>query len=103
MIVTLRAKSMLRCSLDSRYLSNLARFVQYQLLTRNVVTKQGGPHEHQIAAVATQLREVATPAFAAYCAQVRIGLSLCLLCPALIDDWLVLDRSRRTHTRLPRR
>ena len=31
---------------------------------------QGGPHEHQIAAVATQLKEVATPAFRAYSEQV---------------------------------
>lgn len=27
---------------------------------------QGGPHEHQIAAVATQLKEVATPEFKTY-------------------------------------
>ena len=32
---------------------------------------QGGPHVHQIAAIATQLKEVATPAFRAYAAQVR--------------------------------
>jgi glycine hydroxymethyltransferase len=32
---------------------------------------QGGPHEHQIAAVATQLREVATPGFADYMSTVR--------------------------------
>ena len=31
---------------------------------------QGGPHEHQIAAIATQLKEVATPEFKAYSAQV---------------------------------
>ena len=31
---------------------------------------QGGPHEHQIAGIATQLKEVATPEFAAYAAQV---------------------------------
>ena len=31
---------------------------------------QGGPHEHQIAAVATQLKEVATPEFRAYSTQV---------------------------------
>ena len=31
---------------------------------------QGGPHEHQIAAIATQLKEVATPAFADYTRQV---------------------------------
>lgn len=32
---------------------------------------QGGPHEHQIAGVATQLKEVATPAFKEYAKQVR--------------------------------
>eukprot|EP01138_Halocafeteria_seosinensis_P013787 gb/GECG01014079.1/.p1 GENE.gb/GECG01014079.1/~~gb/GECG01014079.1/.p1 ORF type:complete len:478 (+),score=71.48 gb/GECG01014079.1/:1-1434(+) len=32
---------------------------------------QGGPHEHQIAAVATQLKEVATPQFKEYAQQVR--------------------------------
>jgi glycine hydroxymethyltransferase len=31
---------------------------------------QGGPHEHQIAGVATQLKEVATPDFKVYCQQV---------------------------------
>jgi glycine hydroxymethyltransferase len=31
---------------------------------------QGGPHEHQIAGIATQLKEVATPAFKAYAGQV---------------------------------
>lgn len=32
---------------------------------------QGGPHEHQIAAVATQLKEVATPEFKVYAQQVK--------------------------------
>jgi glycine hydroxymethyltransferase len=32
---------------------------------------QGGPHEHQIAGIATQLKEVVTPEFKTYCAQVR--------------------------------
>jgi len=32
---------------------------------------QGGPHEHQIAGVATQLKEVMTPAFVQYSKQVR--------------------------------
>jgi len=32
---------------------------------------QGGPHMHQVAGVATQLKEVATPYFKGYCAQVR--------------------------------
>ena len=32
---------------------------------------QGGPHNHQIAGLATQLKEVATPEFKAYCVQVK--------------------------------
>ncbi len=32
---------------------------------------QGGPHEHQIAAICTQLKEVASPEFHAYARQVR--------------------------------
>ncbi|CAE7537813.1 SHM4, partial [Symbiodinium microadriaticum] len=32
---------------------------------------QGGPHVHQVAAVATQLKEVSSPAFKAYARQVR--------------------------------
>ena len=32
---------------------------------------QGGPHEHQIAGVATQLKEVMTPEFKVYSQQVR--------------------------------
>ena len=32
---------------------------------------QGGPHDHQIAAIATQLKEVATPAFKEYCVQIK--------------------------------
>ena len=32
---------------------------------------QGGPHEHQIAGIATQMREVATPEFKAYIKQVK--------------------------------
>ena len=32
---------------------------------------QGGPHEHQIAGIATQLKEVVTPEFKAYAKQVR--------------------------------
>ena len=32
---------------------------------------QGGPHEHQIAAIATQMKEVMTPEFKAYSVQVR--------------------------------
>ena len=32
---------------------------------------QGGPHDHQIAAIATQLKEVATPEFKEYCIQIK--------------------------------
>merc|ERR1740139_2019157 len=32
---------------------------------------QGGPHNHQIAGLATQLKEVATPEFKAYAKQIR--------------------------------
>jgi glycine hydroxymethyltransferase len=32
---------------------------------------QGGPHDHQVAAIATQLKEVATPAFKEYCIQIK--------------------------------
>mmetsp|Transcript_26845 Transcript_26845/g.67486 ORF Transcript_26845/g.67486 Transcript_26845/m.67486 type:complete len:462 (+) Transcript_26845:63-1448(+) len=35
---------------------------------------QGGPHENQIAALATQLREVASPAFKQYCVQVLANM-----------------------------
>uniref|UniRef100_A0A7S4BH89 Serine hydroxymethyltransferase n=3 Tax=Chrysotila carterae TaxID=13221 RepID=A0A7S4BH89_CHRCT len=36
---------------------------------------QGGPHNHQIAALATQLKEVATPEFKAYAKQVKSNAS----------------------------
>lgn len=36
---------------------------------------QGGPHNHQIVALATQLREVSTPAFSEYCKQVVLNAS----------------------------
>ena len=32
---------------------------------------QGGPHDHQVAAIATQLKEVATPEFKQYCIQIK--------------------------------
>ena len=32
---------------------------------------QGGPHDHQVAAIATQLKEVATPEFKEYCIQIK--------------------------------
>lgn len=34
---------------------------------------QGGPHEHQIAGIATQLKEVNTPAFKEYAHQIRLN------------------------------
>ena len=36
---------------------------------------QGGPHMHQVAAIATQLKEVNSPEFKEYCAQVRANAS----------------------------
>ena len=44
---------------------------------------QGGPHDHQIAAIATQLREVATPAFKEYCVQIKKNAKA--LAQALMD------------------
>ena len=57
-----------------------AGLIFFRLDGRNFATKinaavfpalQGGPHEHQIAAVATQLLEVATPEFKIYAQQVK--------------------------------
>ena len=44
---------------------------------------QGGPHDHQIAAIATQLREVATPEFKQYCKQIKANAKA--LAKALMD------------------
>ena len=44
---------------------------------------QGGPHDHQIAAIATQLREVASPAFKEYCVQIKKNAKA--LAQALMD------------------
>lgn len=38
---------------------------------------QGGPHEHQIAGVATQLKEVMTPEFKEYSKQVKSNMAAC--------------------------
>lgn len=38
---------------------------------------QGGPHNHQIGALAVALKQVATPEFKAYAQQVCPGLSSC--------------------------
>merc|ERR1712071_423992 len=38
---------------------------------------QGGPHEHQIAGVATQLKEVMTPEFKEYSKQVKANAAAC--------------------------
>ncbi len=51
---------------------------------------QGGPHENQIAAIATQMREVAEPAYKEYMMQVRAN------CQALLEalrsrGWTVTD------------
>jgi len=44
---------------------------------------QGGPHNHQIAGLATQLKEVATPEFKAYAKQVKANAAA--LCKFLVD------------------
>jgi len=44
---------------------------------------QGGPHNHQIAALATQLKEVNTPEFKAYAKQVKANAAA--LCALLIE------------------
>lgn len=49
--------------LDDRDFKNKIDFAVFPML-------QGGPHNHQIAALAVQLKEVATPEFKNYCKQV---------------------------------
>ncbi|KAH9162346.1 hypothetical protein AeNC1_018841 [Aphanomyces euteiches] len=49
---------------------------------------QGGPHEHQIAAIATQLKEVMTPEFKEYAKQVKANSRA--LAKALTDKGYVL-------------
>ena len=44
---------------------------------------QGGPHDHQIAAIATQLKEVASPEFKEYCVQIKKNAKA--LAQALMD------------------
>jgi len=44
---------------------------------------QGGPHNHQIAGLATQLKEVATPEFKEYCKQVKANSAA--LCAFLVS------------------
>ena len=44
---------------------------------------QGGPHDHQIAGIATQLKEVATPEFKQYCIQIKKNAKA--LAQALMD------------------
>ena len=51
---------------------------------------QGGPHNHQIAALATQLREVATPQFAEYSRQVVRN------CRAMADELVRLGNKLAT-------
>lgn len=60
---------------------------------------QGGPHEHQIAGIATQLKEVVTPEFRAYIQQVKrnaaaLGTSLIskgyTICTGGTDNHLIL-------------
>ena len=49
---------------------------------------QGGPHEHQIAAVATQLKEVASPEFKTYIQQVKSNCQA--MAAALVEQGHVL-------------
>lgn len=49
---------------------------------------QGGPHEHQIAGIATQLKEVATPAFKEYSQQVKANARA--LAAALVSKGYVM-------------
>lgn len=57
---------------------------------------QGGPHEHQIAAIATQLKEVATDEFRAYAAQTRANARA--LAEALIaKDYTVVTGGTDNH------
>jgi glycine hydroxymethyltransferase len=60
---------------------------------------QGGPHEHQIAGVATQLKEAMTPEFKAYIRQVKANSAACAaalvekgykLCTGGTDNHLLL-------------
>ena len=44
---------------------------------------QGGPHDHQIAGIATQLKEVASPEFKKYCQQIKANAKA--LAQALMD------------------
>lgn len=55
---------MIFCRNDERKFPEKIDFSVFPML-------QGGPHEHQIAALACQLREVATPEFKAYIQQVK--------------------------------
>ncbi|KDO24481.1 serine hydroxymethyltransferase 2 [Saprolegnia parasitica CBS 223.65] len=50
---------------------------------------QGGPHEHQIAAIATQLKEVMTPEFKAYAKQVKSNCRA--IAAALVEYGYVLS------------
>ena len=62
---------------------------------------QGGPHEHQIAAVATQLKEVATPAFKTYIQTVKSNCQA--LAAALVEKGHVLATGKplRQHLATP--
>ena len=68
---------------------------------------QGGPHEHQIAAIATQLKEVMSDEFKAYAAQVKLNAHT--MAQGLMDLGYKLQasplplvaRSRRDHLAVP--
>ena len=52
---------------------------------------QGGPHNHQIAGLATQLKEVATPEFKVYIKQVKANASALAKCLISKDYKLATD------------
>merc|ERR1712157_683938 len=67
---------MIFCKLDDRKLLDKINFAVFPSL-------QGGPHEHQIAAIATQLKNVQTQSFKNYAKQVRANAKA--LAKALMD------------------
>lgn len=56
---------MIFCKKDERNFEERINFAVFPML-------QGGPHEHQIAGLATQLKEVASPVFKKYIQDVKV-------------------------------
>jgi len=57
---------------------------------------QGGPHEHQIAGVATQLREVMTPGFKVYVQQVKKNMA-CLAAALIAKGFTIATGGTDNH------